>query len=125
MVAELEGARLDFWVAKAAGYVVYKDRQGPGAVTWVADGDRSLGYIDFGGTGGLKWKPSSDWAKGGPIIEREKISIHCDVQDYSEPESPWYAECGPSWDIGPAPLIAAMRAYVASKFGEEVPDESV
>jgi hypothetical protein len=69
---------------------------------------------------------STDWALGGPIIERERISIE-DCQDgaglYWEAtriEPPAVSEAR-----GPTPLIAAMRCYVASVFGEEVeiPDE--
>ena len=69
---------------------------------------------------------STDWAQGGPIIEREKIGFTkgnevCDdwVASYS-----WVR---PRMDIddsvegiGDTPLIAAMRCYVASKLGDEV-----
>lgn len=62
--------------------------------------------------------PSTDWAQGGPIIEREWIDLHC-VND-----SLWEAECpavgGLAMQNGPTPLIAAMRCYVASKMGDEV-----
>lgn len=67
----------------------------------------------------------SDWAQGGPIIEREWIDLHC-VND-----SLWEAECpavgGLAMQNGPTPLIAAMRCYVASKLGNtvNVPDELV
>lgn len=66
------------------------------------------------------------WAQGGPIIERERISIApyvtlahpWDARIYAPDEEPWQA-------AGPTPLIAAMRCYVASKLGDEVevPDE--
>ena len=59
---------------------------------------------------------STDWAQGGPIIEREMIEL--------VPQSPAL------WDAlyrgqhipndGPTPLIAAMRCYVASKLGDDV-----
>ncbi|NBS71023.1 DUF2591 domain-containing protein [bacterium] len=65
---------------------------------------------------------STDWAQGGPIIERECIDVM-----FEGPE--WYAYM--RWEDktlqhdGPTPLIAAMRCYVASKLGDEVdvPDE--
>jgi hypothetical protein len=68
---------------------------------------------------------STDWARGGWIIEREKIFL---VPSFVEgdPTSVWGAEkydryCRPTWfGAGPTPLIAAMRAYVASKLGDEV-----
>jgi hypothetical protein len=64
---------------------------------------------------------STDWSQGGPIIDREKITIR-----FWEGESDVDAY---KWDTpsstGPTPLVAAMRCYVASKLGEEVeiPDE--
>jgi hypothetical protein len=61
---------------------------------------------------------STDWAQGGPIIEREWVDLHC-VND-----SLWEAECpavgGLAMQNGPTPLIAAMRCYVASKLGHDV-----
>ena len=60
---------------------------------------------------------STDWAQGGPIIEREGIA--------TEPWNlthPWRAMMadGDFEVYGSSPLIAAMRAYVASKLGDEV-----
>jgi hypothetical protein len=62
---------------------------------------------------------STNWAQGGPIIDREKISV-----------SPLHLESWRSnvinedlksfWEDGPTPLIAAMRCYVASKLGDDV-----
>lgn len=67
---------------------------------------------------------STDWQFGGPLIERARISIGFDVDDYTTPEEPWYGECtgeqGYVWDRGPTALVAAMRAYVSSKFSEEI-----
>lgn len=66
---------------------------------------------------------STDWAQGGPIIEREKIDLA------AMPEGEWdatsYGGEGPVDIYGPTPLIAAMRVYVASKLGRrvEVPEE--
>ena len=72
---------------------------------------------------------STDWAHGGPIIEREKISLEflpgagdtgADVWVATRIERPAVSE-----EQGPTALIAAMRCYVASKLGEivEVPRE--
>ena len=61
--------------------------------------------------------PTTDWAQGGPIITREKISIRqwvdVPVVNAYMPNSDW------SFDAA-SPLIAAMRCYVASKLGDEV-----
>lgn len=77
------------------------------------------------------WKPSSLWAQGGPIIEREGIDV---ITEKGTPES-WFASVSRyqngkrlyGWRIhqyGPTPLVAAMRCYVASKLGDivEVPE---
>lgn len=68
---------------------------------------------------------STCWNKGGPIIEREGIS----VISHNKPNH-WVARTTdyPSRYIqGPTPLIAAMRCYVASKLGDEVdvPEELI
>ena len=58
---------------------------------------------------------STNWAQGGPIIEREGIAIlQC-------PRG-WAARIGFGGEYieGPTPLIAAMRCYVANKLGDDV-----
>jgi len=61
------------------------------------------------------WSPSTDWAQGGPIIEREKIELfHYGASDT------WEGQIIEHVQYGPTPLIAAMRCYVASKLGDEV-----
>lgn len=58
---------------------------------------------------------STDWAEGGPIIERERIDV------YGFDGEQWGAEDNfRSRQYGDTPLIAAMRCYVASKLGEEI-----
>jgi len=61
---------------------------------------------------------STDWAQGGPIIEREGINL---VKMHGHG---WHADCG-KVATGPTPLIAATRCYVASKLGDdiEIPEE--
>lgn len=66
----------------------------------------------------FQYHPSSDWNIGGMIIEREKIRLWYDGIW-------WYgvsfgAETENEACIGSTPLIAAMRAYVASVYGEHV-----
>ncbi len=89
-VSELTGAALDWAVAKCEG-VVYDNP------AWTS-------Y-------------STDWSQGGPIIEREKITL----QPIVRPDG-WMArtqKCDSVWE-GQHPLIAAMRCYVASNLGDEV-----
>ena len=68
---------------------------------------------------------SSSWEYGGPIIEREGISVCYDVElSQDESRSHWatiYAvDSGEGRIYGPTPLIAAMRCFVASKLGDEI-----
>lgn len=75
--------------------------------------------------GEYKHRYHQSWAQGGPIIERNHISIiDCDGFDF------WKAEVMDTRArvviaYGSTPLIAAMRAYVASKLGDdiEIPEE--
>ena len=59
---------------------------------------------------------STDWAQGGPIIEREKIEVF--VRDER-----WFAYSSrstPEDFPGDTPLVAAMRCFVASRLGADV-----
>jgi len=75
------------------------------------------------------WCPTRIWAQGGPIIERERISLT--PRDWG-----WdalyhdrlFEEDGSDHLMtGTSPLIAACRCFVASKLGDEVdvPDELI
>ena len=75
------------------------------------------------------WSPTTRWAQGGPIIEREMIDI-----ERLHSANQWYATHPKNkgglirhHGYGPTPLIAAMRCYVASKLGDEVeiPEELI
>ena len=63
-----------------------------------------------------RYEPSTDWAQGGPIIEREGISIIFHEQGHWTASNLHGTVCGE----GPTPLIAGMRCLVASKLGDEV-----
>jgi hypothetical protein len=110
-VADLSGALLDAAVAKAEGYELDED------------GDNRT--IRENGGAPSAWHPSTDWSHGGPIIQRERISL----QGYEG--GGWCADvrceftCGEPGESagngsGPTPLIAAMRAYVSSVFGDMI-----
>ena len=68
---------------------------------------------------GVNYSPSTNWAQGGPIIEREGITV-CHGSPVHGLE--WLACDKSSTHIqhGPSYLIAAMRCFCASKLGEEV-----
>lgn len=138
-VPELEGALLDYWVARAA-----PECEGL-RIEWRGDHWVGIGEIDgadevvaagagpnFAAAVRLRtryklsryetYRPSSVWSDGGPIIERERVTVMSPKGGRFD----WLAEIIQgehfAFQNGPTPLIAAMRAYVASKFGEDVPD---
>jgi hypothetical protein len=71
-------------------------------------------------------KYSESWVVGGPIIEREKISIGYERygpeggETWDAVKKASHEDTTLSLEYGPTPLIAAMRCYVASKLGGEV-----
>ena len=88
ITASLIGASLDLAVAKASGLYAPEP--------WISN-------------------PSTDWAQGGPLIEREGITTAPDD------EGEWVAhQDGQFVSFGATILIAAMRCFVASKLGDEV-----
>lgn len=118
-VAELEGAELDYWVARTIGY-------DPTAV-WNLGTHVAVGIHP----GDANYAPSSDWALGGPIVERmcTQFDVHFVIRRPGDflvtlwplrgagaPPRPLFQQCGPTV------LVATMRAFLESQFGEEVPD---
>lgn len=66
---------------------------------------------------------SSDWAQGGPIIEREGLSVSLNGDGLwvsYRTETLFDDDYEHEYQTADTPLIAAMRCYVASKLGEEV-----
>jgi len=116
--SELTRSALNWAVAMAAGYTdvkitAYEDPDNPDECFFrpgkVVDG------IEICGSG-LRWEPSTDWAQGGPIIVREKLTVEW-VEFYQR----WEAhQCGNFFMHGELPLVVAMRCYIASKQGDEV-----
>jgi hypothetical protein len=103
--SELTGNALDWAVAKCEG-IYFEDLE-----------DFEHSAPDY-----------SDWAEGGPIIEREMIQLtpKCMVN----PLHGWaaaYRSFDEDDDVyalhrkrGKTPLLAAMRCYVASKLGDDI-----
>ena len=63
---------------------------------------------------------STDWAQGGPIIEREEIFLAKSLRGCWNAMAYNEQHTVTAFEDGPTPLIAAMRCYVASKLGDEV-----
>jgi hypothetical protein len=110
--SELTGAALDWEVCEATGLLDAYPLT------------RKRFLKQWSGNSGKFLHPSTDWAQGGPIIEREEIHLAFlgnkwmatkVMQGYTPNEA----------QIGPTPLVAAMRCFVASKLGDgvEIPKE--
>lgn len=72
-------------------------------------------------------KYSSRWEMAGPIIEREGVNLN--FMQFDSPQY-WTAHIRHTDKVkfgalGPTPLIAAMRCFVASKLGDtiDIPEE--
>jgi len=114
--SELQGAALDWAVAKCEGFKPHA----------------SVSIVIM-----KTYSPTTSWAQAGPIIEREIFKLFrnvggtwtAQIKRRAHYYSPTYgADIGRDEILssaGPAPLIAAMRCYVTSKMGDEieVPDE--
>tara|TARA_R110000796_G_scaffold95459_2_gene200667 strand:- start:10343 stop:10753 length:411 start_codon:yes stop_codon:yes gene_type:complete len=126
--SELEGAALDWAVAKSRGGE-YKPFQ------FACNEDAPLhdAWVFPGGSASTSYRPSTNWAQGGPLIA-EKVTVTVDT------ENGCYADCGAQAHAvkhqkpldeydgsGPTILIACMRAIVSSELGPkvEVPKELV
>lgn len=135
-VAELTGALLDSAVAECGEWKTAHEHfptmtLDPTFKGWRIAQDRGKDYCllvphNEMRQGSQFYSPSTDWRIGGPILEREGICL----EFYGKQEG-WRAgfdmragDCPGIYmepeATGPTSLIAAMRAYVCSKFGYTV-----
>lgn len=104
--SELTGTALDWAVAKCEG----KEN------TWGRSALKPYEYYR-----GVAY--STDWAQGGPIIERIEgfvLKVWLESNREGKCQAAIHNYDGDWIAFGPTPLIAAMRCYVASKLGDEV-----
>lgn len=106
LVSELTGRRLDFWVHRALG--------------------------DDVPAGSVAPAYSTDWAHGGPVIadyglwlryQRDYDAATGGVRGYWRSAQPSDEYPPPAQYVGHTPLVAAMRQFVATHFGESVPEQ--
>lgn len=110
--AELTGAALNWVVAMCEGWKYTTARDSTGQYPWLIKVGKDIDP--------KRYRPSTNWAQGGAIIERECIEISCLHTTGYTPDT-WTAQHPQrAWARGTTPLIAAMRCYVASKLGDEV-----
>lgn len=122
-VSELEGAELDYWVARAQG-VPEEQLLFPLA----RSGERVCSVLPP--TNGFPMGPgvymaSKEWAICGPIFEQHvyEVAARCNTVDNWSAQPKTYREEDLYDDcemFGPTPLVAICRAVVRAKFGDEV-----
>jgi hypothetical protein len=128
-VSELEGPLLDYWVAKALGWIDYP---ADSVDAWYHEADKAP-FERFVCKRSC-WTPSTNWVQGGQIIEEQRVAVWADAGQFyaahpGSNEHGYYdadlgvidSDCSQGMP-GTSPLIAAMRAFVASEFGGEVPE---
>lgn len=125
--AELIGPALDWAVAVAQGWQmrrVPKDIDGNNGGEVLAPQDLSRDF-QFPPRGTVpvgyflrRW--STDWAHGGPLIDKHRISFEDGITDF-------YAVCAGGEGYGPTHLVAACRAIVSAALGDtvQVPSELI
>ena len=134
---ELTGGRLDQAVAKACGYIYDKNISEDFIVTSLNQTipprppevvHREVCRVVIDGQE-RSFCPSSEWVHGGPIIERERISVMASTLSmwdavvngfHSIEGGMTHGIDGAMAEDAPTPLVAAMRAFVAHKLGDEV-----
>lgn len=107
-ISETNGAELDYWVARALGMMP----------TILRPQGRPSCFVVPAKSEAFSFAPSSEWADGGPIIDRERISFR------------WAGSGATRWCVavkqgfrtieanGETLLVAAMRAVVIDQFGD-------
>lgn len=114
--AELIGPALDWavdWVVSGKPLDVLQKKNGSGEWAyfhegnWFAPGPR---------------KYSTDWAAGGPLIEKYAVKIeHFPSETIASKANARIAMHSTAyWQSGPTPLVALCRAIVAAKLGDAV-----
>ncbi|MDP9605880.1 Protein of unknown function [Variovorax sp. YR750] len=107
-VSEVNGAELDYWVARALGMMPTILRPQGRPSCFVIPAKREA----------FSFAPSSMWSDGGPIIDRERISFRWDGFGATR----WCIAVKQGFRTveanGETLLVAAMRAVVIDQFGD-------
>ncbi|MGS0941087.1 phage protein NinX family protein [Pseudomonas luteola] len=114
---ELEGAALDWAVAKVEGWEVEILPEGLYRDASTGRKTKATGYRLWmvSDVEPCECTPSSAWSQGGPLIEKSRIELTF------LREQEWIAfTFDAEYEAGATPLIAACRAIVAAKLGDTV-----
>ncbi|CAL8476421.1 phage protein NinX family protein [Caballeronia sp. S22] len=112
-VAQLSGAWLDYWTARAEGLQAEVKRAC--GMDWCQVDVHSVGYIQY--------QPSDNWHIAAPIAERQRYVTYPRVREDGKLE--WLAESQMNPDfygimVDESPKVAICRLRVAEAFGYEV-----
>ena len=119
--SKLTGPALNWAVARCEGFESFEFWH-TGAVTTRQENGLTITH-----------RYSTDWAQGGPIVEREGLWVRESavvspaVADVMTPDQKWFAyakqypdSCKNHCLYGSTFLVAAMRCFVTSRLGDEV-----
>lgn len=129
-IAELDGELLNDWCARANGWWKVQDESGQWH--WMSQTLKGNSLMikceDF--------RPTTDFAQGGPLLERGKISVEAPLDiGHDIPHVAWSGSHFKTNDDGKRVpvhshvqegygyLRAGMRCWIAKNFGFEVPDK--
>lgn len=110
----LAGAALDWTVAQVEGIEVA-----------IAEPHYGTDWRVYRPESGGKYSPSTDWAVGGPLIDKHVRQLKFYAGEYAE--TAWRGETCDGWGEGPTPLVAACRSILAAEVGDtvQVPKELI
>jgi len=103
-VKSLQAPQLNYWVAKSLGLNPVADQRGEHTIS-VANST----------TGELEsYQPTIDWSQAGPILAAEWYELETMMIEWLGPHWPHVS------DFIEDPLVWFMRAFVTTRFGDEV-----
>ena len=132
--SELTGPALDWAVGKCSGmpfFTMGEDWPGNYNVTVMA-GENPILILDLvnmmwrehqGIT--VPWSPSTDWAQGGPLCDKYRVSLEqsafgCGVRAQCWADGSGNQVIGFPSSVGDTALVAISRAIVAAELGEVI-----
>jgi hypothetical protein len=120
-ISEVQGPVLDWLVGVALGRtdITFDDFDELGMGCVQAEPDPFMNYSRC-------WAPSRYWQQGGPILDREKITLSSLFWEKDGWKAWKWKDHDAAFDhFGPTMLIAGLRCFLASRLGEyaEVPEE--
>lgn len=117
-VHQLNGAQLDYWVARAEG--MEADIQRACGMDWCRIDVQSIGH--------LQYQPSDNWHIAAPIAERQRYVTYPRLREDGKLE--WLAEAQLNPDFHgicahESPKVAICRLRVMEVFGEDVQEVAI